>query len=211
MLGSQQRAVVLAQGELLHPAVFQDVVVDDAPGGLRAHAALPAGGVGRQDVVDVVDAAEGQVDVHRAVDGQCAVLQIHRRGGVIRGGLGVAAGGAAVGADVVVVDVVVGHGGVAEGAVGPVVIDPRGGVRGEGRPVHAEPDGLFVSLGEAGGEGIIGVQDQLRLRMDGGQNRLIDALRMAVAGELVPVEVGDDELRGMEGAEGVAGVALVTL
>ena len=64
------------QGELLHPPVFQDVVVDDPGGGVRRHAALPAGGVGRQDVVDIVDAAEGQLDGDAAVDGQGAPLQV---------------------------------------------------------------------------------------------------------------------------------------
>ena len=62
---------VLPQGEFLHPSVLQDVVVDDpwrrCPPPRRISL---AGGIGRQDVVDVVDAAEGQLDGDGAVDGQ---------------------------------------------------------------------------------------------------------------------------------------------
>ena len=211
MLGSQQHPVVLPQGEALHPPVFQGVAAQDLhdlrPGDPQA----AAGGVGRQDVVGVVDAAESKLHREFPVDGEDAGVQVGGGDGEVGLGLPVAALRAAVGADLVIVNVVVGHGGVAEGAVGPVVIDAGGGAGGEGGLVHAEPLYLLMPLGEAGGEGVVGVQNQLRLGVDGGQNRLIDALRMAVAGELVPVEVGDDELRGVEVAEGVAGVALVAL
>ena len=74
MLAGQQHPPVLPQGEFLHPSVLQDVVVDDPGGGVRRHAALPAGGIGRQDVVDVVDAAEGQLDGDGAVEDRKSVV-----------------------------------------------------------------------------------------------------------------------------------------
>ena len=151
------------------------------------------------------------MNVHRAVDGQRAVFQVNSGGRIVRGRLGVAAGGAAIGADMVVVDVVVGHRGVTDGAVGAVVIHAGGGGQVDGAVVQTEPLHLFVALGEAGGQGVVGVQNQLRVRMDGGQDGVVDPLRMAVAGELVPVEVGDDELRGVEELEAELGVPLVTL
>ena len=40
--------------------------------------------------------------------------------------------------------------------------------------------------------------------MEGRENGVIHPLRMAVPGQLVPVEIGDDELRGVEVAEALA-------
>ncbi len=62
---------------------------------------------------------------------------------------------------------------------------------------------------KAAGQGIVGVQDQLRIGVDGGENSVKHALRMAVPGQLVPVQVGNDELRGVEVFEAVGGIALV--
>lgn len=49
MLGGQQRAVVLAQPERLHPAVFQDIAAEGIRNGAALHAALPAGSIGRPE------------------------------------------------------------------------------------------------------------------------------------------------------------------
>ena len=47
--------------------------------------------------------------------------------------------------------------------------------------------------------------------MDGGQNGVVHPLRMTVAGELVPVEVGNDEVGGVEPPEGEPGIPFVAL
>ena len=127
-----------------------------------------------------------------------APAQVQRRGGVVRGGLVMAAFRAAESADVVVVDVVIFHGGMAHRAAGPVVVHAGGGTRcrrgsGPGRTTSPCP-----VPGQSSWTGIVGVQDQLRLRMEGRENGVIHPLRMAVPGQLVPVEIGDDELRGVE-------------
>ncbi|CAN4071898.1 preprotein translocase subunit YajC, partial [Dysosmobacter welbionis] len=129
--------------------------------------------MGRQDVVDVVDAAEGQLDGDGAVDGQGAPAQVQRRGGVVRGGLVMAAFRAAESADVVVVDVVIFHGGMAHRTAGPVVVHAGGGRGVGGAAVQAEPLHPVPSPGKAAGQGIVGVQDQLRLRMEGRENGVI--------------------------------------
>ena len=46
--------------------------------------------------------------------------------------------------------------------------------------------------------------------MDGGEDGVKYALRVTVPGQLVPVQVGNDELRGVEVFEAVGGIALVT-
>ena len=114
-----------------------------------------------------------------------------------------------VSADVIIVDVIVLHGGVAHRAVGPVVVNACGRVLVRGAAVQAEPLHPVPSPGKAAGQGIVGVQDQLRLRMEGRENGVIHPLRMAVPGQLVPVEIGDNKLRGMEILEAVGSVPLV--
>ena len=111
----------------------------------------------------------------------------------------------------VVVVVVVDHPSPAGRAPGPVVVDPLGGLRVPGAALHAEPLHLLVVPGEAGDQGVVGVEDQGGLGVDGGEDGLVDPLRVAVPGELVPVEVGDDEVGGVEVAEGQPGIALVAL
>ena len=144
-----------------------------------------------------------------AVQHQLPRLEIQIRGGVVRGGPGVAALGAAVGADVVVVDVVILHGGVAHGAVGTVVVDPGGGVRVRGAAVQAEPLYLLMAHGKTAGQGIVAVQNQLCVRVNGRKNGVKYAFRVAVPGQLIPIQIGDDELRGVEVLEAVGGVPLV--
>ncbi len=145
--------------------------------------------------------------VYWPVQDQFAVLQVQLRGGVVRSGPGVAALGAAVRADVVVVDVLIFHGRVAHRAVGPVVIDPGGGLRVGGTVVQAEPLHLFMADGKAAGQGIVAVQDQLRIGVDGGEDRVKHALGVTVPGQLVPVQVGNDKFRGVEVLEAVGSVA----
>ena len=47
--------------------------------------------------------------------------------------------------------------------------------------------------------------------MQGGEDGVIDPFRVPVPGELVPVEVGDHKLGGMEVPEGMGGITLVGL
>ena len=209
MLAGQQDAVVLTKGEGLHPSVFQNVTAEGVRNGGSLHAAFPAGGIGRQNVIHIVNAAEGQCHGELPVQDQFAVLQVQLRGGVVRVGPGVAAAGTAVRADVVVVDVLIFHGRVAHWAVGPVMIDPGGGLRIRGTAVQPEPLHFFMTDGKAAGQGIVAVQNQLRIGVDGGENGVKHAFRMAVPGQLVPVQVGDDELRGVEVLEAVGGIPLV--
>ena len=201
--------MVLTKGEGLHPSVFQNVTAEGVRNGGSLHAAFPAGGIGRQNVIHIVNAAEGQCHGELPVQDQFAVLQVQLRGGVVRVGPGVAAAGTAVRADVVVVDVLIFHGRVAHWAVGPVMIDPGGGLRIRGTAVQPEPLHFFMTDGKAAGQGIVAVQDQLRIGVDGGENGVKHAFRMAVPGQLVPVQVGDDELRGVEVLEAVGGIPLV--
>ena len=203
--------MVVPQGEGHHPAVFQGVVVDDRGHDGLVHPRQGADRPGRQDVVDVVNAAEGQVEPGAAVDGQDALFQVHGRHGKVRRVAVVAAAFTAVGADMVVVVVVVDHPSPAGRAPGPVVVDPLGGLRVPGAALHAEPLHLLVVPGEAGDQGVVGVEDQGGLGVDGGEDGLVDPLRVAVSGELVTVEVGDDEVGGVEVAEGQPGIALVAL
>ena len=86
-----------------------------------------------------------------------------------------------------------------------------GGVRVGGAAVQAEPRHLLVPPGEAAGQGIVGVQDQLRLRVESRENGVVHPLRVAVPGQLIPVQVGDDELRGVEVPEALGGIPLVGL
>ena len=62
---------------------------------------------------------------------------------------------------------------------------------------------------KAAGQGIVAVQDQLRIGVDGGENGVKHAFRVAVPGQLVPVQVGDDKFRGVEILEAVGSVPLV--
>ena len=89
------------------------------------------------------------------------------------------------------------------------MIDPGGGLRIRGTAVQPEPLHFFMADGKAAGQGIVGVQDQLRLRVEGRENGVVHPLRMAVAGQLVPVQVGDDKFRGVEILEAVGSVPLV--
>ena len=91
------------------------------------------------------------------------------------------------------------------------MVHAGGLVRGDGALVQAKPLDLVVSICKTAGQGVVGVQDQLRLGMDGGQNGVVDPLGVAVPGQLVPVQVGHHELRGVEELEAVGGVALVGL
>ena len=209
VLGGQERAVVLTKGEGLHPSVFQNVAAEGVRNGGSLHAAFPAGGIGRQNVIHIVNAAEGQCHGELPVQDQFAVLQVQLRGGVVRVGPGVAAAGAAVRADVVVVDVLIFHGRVAHWAVGPVMIDPGGGLRIRGTAIQPEPLHFFMANGKAAGQGIVAVQDQLRIGVDGGENGVKHAFGVTVPGELVPVQVGDDKFRGVEILEAVGSVPLV--
>ena len=98
---------------------------------------------------------------------------------------------------------------MAQRAVGAVVVDTGGGIRGNGTPVDAEPVHVVIANGKAGGERVVGVEQQ---RYRGGKRRtqcVKHPFGMAVAGELVAAEVGDDEQRRAEIAEGVGSVALV--
>ena len=114
-------------------------------------------------------------------------------------------------ADVVVVADVVDHPAPAHGAPGPVVVDAGGAVAAGG--VQTEPLHLLrvVAQAEFGHQRIVGVEHQGGVRMDSGEDGAVDPLGMAVAGELVPVQVGDDEVGGVEPPKGVTGVALVAL
>ena len=201
--------MVLTKGEGLHPSVFQNVAAEGVRNGGSLHAAFPAGGIGRQNVIHIVNAAEGQCHGELAVQDQFAVLQVQLRGGVVRGGPGVAAAGAAVRADVVVVDVLIFHGRVAHWAVGPVMIDPGGGLRIRGTAIQPEPLHFFMADDKAAGQGIVAVQNQLRIGVDGGENGVKHAFGVTVPGELVPVQVGDDKFRGVEILEAVGSVPLV--
>ena len=109
----------------------------------------------------------------------------------------------------VIVDVVVFHGGVAHRAVSAVVVHAGGGLRVRGAMIQAKPLHLFVADGKAAGQGIVAVQDQLRIGVDGGEDRVKHAFGVTVPGQLVPVQVGDDELRGVEVLEAVGGIPLV--
>ena len=75
--------------------------------------------------------------------------------------------------------------------------------------VQAKPLHLFVTDGKAAGQGIVAVQDQLRIGVDGGEDRVKHAFGVTVPGELVPVQVGDDKFRGVEILEAVGSVPLV--
>lgn len=209
VLAGQQDAVVLTKGEGLHPSVFQNVAAEGVRNGGSLHAAFPAGGIGRQNVIHIVNAAEGQCHGELPVQGQSAVMQVQIRGGVVRVGPGVAALGAAVSANVVIVDVVVFHGRVAHRAVSAVVVHAGGGLRVRGAMVQAKPLHLFMADDKAAGQGIVAVQDQLRIGVDGGENGVKHAFRVAVPGQLVPVQVGDDKFRGVEILEAVGSVPLV--
>ena len=75
--------------------------------------------------------------------------------------------------------------------------------------VQAKPLHLFVTDGKTAGQGIVAVQDQLRIGVNGGEDRVKHAFGVTVPGELVPVQVGDDKFRGVEVLEAVGGVPLV--
>ena len=89
------------------------------------------------------------------------------------------------------------------------MIDPGGGLRVRGTMVQAKPLHLFVTDGKAAGQGIVAVQDQLRIGVDGGEDRVKHAFGVTVPGQLVPVQVGDDKFRGVEILEAVGSVPLV--
>ena len=116
-----------------------------------------------------------------------------------------------VSADVIIVDVIVLHGGVAHRAVGPVVVNACGRVLVRGAAVQAEPLHPLMPPSQAAGEGIVSVENQLRLRVDRRNKGIVNPLRVAVASQLVPIEVRDHELRGVEILEAAGGVPLVGL
>ena len=211
VLAGEEGAVVPAQGELDHAAVFQHVVVDDPGHGLPVRPGQGADGPCGQDVVDVVDALEGQGDLRLPVQGERPRREVQGRDGEIRVMAAVAAAAAAVVADVLIVVAAVVHGSAAEGTAGPVVVHAPVVFGADGALLQAEPLHPSVVPGKAGHQGVVGVEDQGGIRMDGGEDGVIDPLRVAVAGELVPVEVGDDEVGGVEPLEGKAGIALVAL
>ena len=99
--------------------------------------------------------------------------------------------------------------GVALRAVSAVVVHAGGGLRVRGAMVQAEPLHLFMADGKAAGQGIVAVQDQLRIGVDGGEDRVKHAFGVTVPGQLVPVQVGDDKFRGVEILEAVGSVPLV--
>ena len=80
-------------------------------------------------------------------------------------------------------------------------------------PVQPEPlhPRRIVIPGKAGHQGVVGVEYEGSLREDGGLDGVIHPLRMPVPGELIPVQVGDDEVGGVEPPEGELGVPLVAL
>ena len=89
------------------------------------------------------------------------------------------------------------------------MIDPGGGLRIRGTAVQPEPLHFFMADGKAAGQGIVAVQDQLRIGVNGGEDRVKHAFGVTVPGELVPVQVGDDKFRGVEILEAVGGVPLI--
>ena len=89
------------------------------------------------------------------------------------------------------------------------MVHAGGGVRIRGAVLQPKPLHLLMADGKAAGQRIIRVQNQLRIGVEGGKNGVKHALRVAVPGELVPVEIGDNKLRGMEILEAVGGIALV--
>ena len=213
VLAGEEGAVVGSQGEADHAAVFQNVVVDDRGHGGLVHPCQGADRPGGQDIVDVVDAAETEMDLCVAADGQPSLLQVQICDGEVRIMAAIAAAFAVVVADMVVVVAGVDHAAPAHRAPGPVVVDTPGRVGADGAALQAEPLHLLgiVALGEPGHQGIVGVEDQGGLRVDGGQDGGKHPLRVAVAGQLIPVEVGDDKVGGVEVAEAEAGVALIAL
>ena len=85
-------------------------------------------------------------------------------------------------------------------------------VGGKALAIHAEPDHpVLPSPGEQRHQRVVGVEDQRAVRADAGLDGLEHPLGVAVAGELVAVQVGDDVVGGLEIAEGVLGVALIGL
>ena len=212
MLGGQQRA---AHGLVLpvdDAAVLQHIAAD-AAGDIRAvHPRQRTHGIAGQNVIGVVDALERQLDAVPAVDGEEAGIQIRVGDGIGRLRPVKIAFRAVVRADVVVVVVVVGHGRVAQRAVFSVVVDAGAVIGGEALAIHAEPDHpVLPSPGEQRHQRVVGVEDQRAVRADAGLDGLEHPLGVAVAGELVAVQVGDDVVGGLEIAEGVLGVALIGL
>ena len=202
---------MLPQGKAHHAAVFQNVVVDGLGHDVPVHPGQGAHRPGGQDVVNIVDALEGQGDVGLPADGQLALLQVQGGDRKVRLLPGVAAGGAVVVADVGVVVAGVLHLPLAHRAPLPVVVHAVVLLGAHRRLLHAEPLHLLMVPGKAGYQRVVSVEDQGGIRVDGGQDGVIDPLGVAVPGELVPVEVGDDKVGGVEIAEGVFGVALVAL
>ena len=119
--------------------------------------------------------------------------------------------GAAIVADVVVVVQLVLHGRAAQRAEGPVVVHAVVLFCGPGPGLQPKPLHRVALVGKAGHQGIVGVEHQGGGGVNGGENGVIHPLGVSVAGELIPVEVGDDEVGGVEPVEGVAGVPLVAL
>lgn len=137
--------------------------------------------------------------------------QVQRRGGVVRGGLVMAAFRAAESADVVVVDVVIFHGGMAHRTAGPSWYTPVGDAVSEGQ--RSRPNHFTLSRPRAKqldrGSSAFRISSVSGWRA--GKMASYTHSRWAVPGQLVPVEIGDDELRGVEVPEALGCVPLVGL
>ena len=118
---------------------------------------------------------------------------------------------AAVRADMLVVIAAVFHPAAAEGAPGPIVVDAPVLPRADRAPLQTKPLHLLMVPGKAAYQGVVGVEHQGSVRMDGGEDGVVNPFGVAVAGELVPVEVGNDQVGGVEPLEGQPGVPLIAL
>ena len=107
--------------------------------------------------------------------------------------------------------VVIHHGLAAHRAVQAVVVGPGEGVGVGGGVVKAKPQNLIPAPSEQRDHRVVCVEQQGRIVVDALGNGVKDPFGVAVAGELVAVEVGDDIVGRMEPAEGQLGIALVRL
>ena len=211
MLGGQQRAVAVTEGKGDDSAVFEHIVAH-VGGDFRAvDADDPRDGIGGKNIVDIIQRLERERNAVLAVDLHFAAVEVDGGDGI--GGIltSVAAGGALIMTDMVIVIGAVGHRLFADRAICAVVVGALERVGIGGQLVRAEPDDVLPALTKAGHERIIGVEDQLRAVADAVGKRVIDPLGMAVARELVAVEIRDHIVRRLDVAEGIACEALVAL
>ena len=211
MLGGQQRTVTAAEREGDDSAVFEHIVAHVRRDFRSVDADDPRDGVGGENIIDIIQRLERERNAVHAIDFHFAAVKIDGGDGVSGILTSVAAGGALIVTDMIVVVGAVGHGLFAYRTICAVVVGAleRGGIGGQ--LVRAEPDDVLPALTEAGYQRVVGIENQLRAVADTVGERVIDPLGMTVARELVAVEIGDNIVRGLDVAEGIACEALVAL